>query len=105
MVEPTRAAKSNTKNANKIQSIGKDKPDDQLVIGEGRSEEEMHDVRGDLAPGTEPVNKSAAELEFEEDDIVESNLKGNSPTREDTHFVDLIRAVPSQLLVLNFDNV
>ncbi|WAQ82556.1 hypothetical protein PtA15_2A873 [Puccinia triticina] len=87
MVESTRATKSSAKNMNKNASTNKDRQDDQAA-GECRGEET-------LITGPEPVEKSTGgDLDFEEDDIVESNLKGNTPMEEEPEFVDLIKAMP-----------
>ncbi|WAQ90625.1 hypothetical protein PtA15_13A23 [Puccinia triticina] len=101
MVESTRAAaKSNMKNASKTSATSKDRQEDQVATGDGRGDveatETLTDARYNIAPGTEPVDKSTgAELDFEEDDIVESNLKGHTPGGDEAKFVDLIRAVPN----------
>ncbi|WAR57102.1 hypothetical protein PtB15_8B148 [Puccinia triticina] len=99
MVESTRAKKSSAKNVNKNASTNKDRQDNQAA-GECRGEETLisdgrTESRNDVAPGPEPVNKSTGgDLGFEEDDIVKSNLKGNTPMKEEPEFVDLIKSMP-----------
>ncbi|WAQ87679.1 hypothetical protein PtA15_8A585 [Puccinia triticina] len=87
MVESTQTSKNAAKNMSNIVSINKDQPAGEV----GRKD------RSNAAPGPEPVDKSTGgELDFEEDDIVESNLKGDVPSGEDPKFLELIRATPSQ---------
>ncbi|WAQ93296.1 hypothetical protein PtA15_18A356 [Puccinia triticina] len=87
------ATKANTKNANKNVPVSKDRQEDQIPKGET----ELLEPCTNVTPGQEPVKKSTGieknigdVFNFEEDKVVESNLRGKMPAEGEHEFLDFI---------------
>ncbi|WAR53931.1 hypothetical protein PtB15_3B440 [Puccinia triticina] len=97
MVDVTCAKLKNSKNA----ARNKNHVEDGVVPQreeeerpEGQQDERSGSERG-VAPGIEPVKKSAEnDLQFEEDEIIKTTLKGKNIVEDD--FVKYMKAVPGE---------